>query len=387
MTRTDNTLGIYIHVPFCASKCPYCDFYSHCDPALLPDYGNAVCEELTSLRRTAGAVGEAVATAAKERTIASVYFGGGTPSLLSPEQLGTILDTVRTTCRLLPDAEITVECNPGLSEPEAYFAAIAKAGVNRASLGMQSVIETERRKLGRRSGKAEIARCIAAARAAGITNLSLDIMAGIPEQTEESLRRTLDFALEQNVPHLSVYLLKIEPGTVFYKKRDTLHLPDEDETAEMYLFMSRYLTAHGYRHYEISNFCRNDRVGRHNLRYWQCKEYLGIGPGAHGFLNGVRYCQPPDLRAFLAGAPCEVTDEGGDAEERFMLALRTDAGVDIDEMKRKYGATFSPRFEKKTEAYEKQGLLTRKHNTLTLTPEGMLVSNDLIASLLAEMKD
>ena len=384
MTRTDGALGIYIHVPFCASHCPYCDFYSHCDRALLPDYVNAVCEELSSLRRTAGAV---PATDAKTRMIASVYFGGGTPSLLSPEQIGLILDAVKTNYRLLPEAEITVECNPGLAAPEAYFEAAAAAGVNRVSLGLQSAVDAERRKLGRRSGRAEILRCLNAARAAGITNLSLDVMAGIPGQTMGSLQETLDFALATKVPHLSVYLLKIEPGTVFYKRKDALDLPDEDATAEMYLFMSRYLTAHGFRHYEISNFCQQNLVGRHNLRYWQCKEYLGIGPGAHGFLGTTRYCQPPDLGAFLNGAPCEVTDEGGGAEETFLLALRTDAGVDIEALKQTFGVTFSPRFEQKIQTYQKQGLAAFINGVLTLTPEGMLVSNDLIASLLAEMKE
>ena len=381
MTRPDGTLSVYIHVPFCASKCPYCDFYSHCDRARIPDYVSAVCGELSSLRRTAAA---ADVSDAKKREVVSVYFGGGTPSLLSPAQAGDILDAVRTNYRLAPDAEITLEANPGLNEPEAYFAQIAEAGVNRVSLGLQSAVDEERKKLGRRSGRAEIARCVAAA---GIDDLSLDVMAGVPGQTIESLQTTLDFALAQNVQHLSVYLLKLEPGTVFYKRRESLRLPNEDETAGMYLFISEYLRNHGFRHYEISNFCKNGKTGKHNLRYWACKEYLGIGPGAHGYLNGVRFCQPPDLQAFLDGAPCEVTDTGGDAEEVFLLAMRTDAGVRPEDLQRNFGVTFSPRFEKKTDAYEKQGLLTRKNGILTLTPEGMLVSNDIIASLLAEMTD
>ena len=378
MTRSEKTLGIYIHVPFCASKCPYCDFYSHCDRALIPDYADAVCGELLSLRRTAAA---ADCADAKTRETVSVYFGGGTPSLLPPEQLSRILDTVRRAYRLTPDAEITLECNPGLDAPEAYFSAAAGAGVNRVSLGMQSAVDAERRRLGRRSGREAVSRCVDAARAAGIGNLSLDVMAGIPGQTLESLRETLDFALARDVPHLSVYLLKLEPGTVFYQRRDSLGLPDEDETAEMYLFLSRYLRAHGYRHYEISNFCKNGLPGKHNLRYWQGGEYLGIGPGAHGFLNGARYCQPPDLRSFLDGAPCELTDTGGGAAETLMLALRTDEGLDPQAFCARFGLKPDGRFEAKTALLRREGLLAGDTRRLCLTDRGMLLSNAVILAL------
>ena len=383
MTRPDGAPGLYIHVPFCASRCPYCDFYSHCDKALLPAYVNAVCDELSTLRRTAGAVS---VSGVKDRGAASVYFGGGTPSLLTGEQVGSILRTVREQFALLPEAEITLEANPSLPEPERFFTEIAAAGVNRVSLGLQSAVESERRALGRRSGKAEILRCVAAAKTAGITNISLDVMLGIPGQTEQSLRETLDFVIESGAPHVSAYLLKIEPGTVFYKKRETLDLPDEDAAADMYIFTCDYLQKNGFRHYEISNFCKNGLVGRHNLAYWQDKEYLGFGPGAHGFLGGVRYRQPPEIDGFLHGAPCEKTDTGGDAEEAFLLAMRLDTGIDPEAFSGAYGARFLPGFDEKVQLFKGRGLLTAQNGTVALTDAGMLLSNAVIAELLAQIE-
>ena len=383
MTRPDGAPGLYIHVPFCASRCPYCDFYSHCDRALIPAYVNAVCDELSTLRRTAGAVS---VSGVKDRGAASVYFGGGTPSLLTVEQVRTILSCVRKNFDLPADAEITLEVNPSLAEPERFFAAVAAAGVNRVSLGVQSAVDEERRKLGRRAGKAEILRCIAAARAAGITNISLDVMLGIPGQTEETLRETLDFVLQSGAPHVSAYLLKLEPGTVFYKRRETLALPDEDAAADLYLFTCAYLKQHGFRHYEISNFCKNGLVGRHNLAYWQDKEYLGFGPGAHGFWGGVRYRQPPEIDGFLHGAPCEGTDAGGDAEEAFLLAMRLDTGIVPAAFARAYPVRFLPGFEKKTKLFAEKGLLTTRNGTVALTDAGMLLSNAVIAQLLAQIE-
>lgn len=383
MTRTDNPLGLYLHVPFCASRCPYCDFYSHCPPAQIPAYVQALCDEINSLRRTAGAVDVA---GVEERAVPSVYFGGGTPSLLTGEQVAAILQTVREKFSVSPDAEITLEVNPSLPEPERYFAEIAAAGVNRVSLGLQSAVDEERKKLGRRAGRAEIERCLAAARAAGIDDLSLDVMLGVPGQTEETLTETLEFVRQSGAPHVSAYLLKIEPGTVFDKRKDSLSLPDEDAAADMYLQTCRYLKEHGFRHYEISNFCKNGRVGRHNLSYWQDREYLGFGPGAHGFLGGARYRQPPDLAGFLAGDPCETTDTGGDAEEAFLLAMRLDTGVSPEAFAEKYGAVFSPAFYEKTKFFEKKGLLTERNGGLALTDEGMLLSNAVIGELLAQIE-
>ena len=377
MTRPDDTLGLYFHVPFCASRCPYCDFYSHCDPALLPAYVRALEAEVRTLAGCRAFTDDAVFA----RRVTSVYFGGGTPSLVSPAQIGCMLDAVRESFPLSPEAEITVECNPSVKEKAAYFAGLAAVGVNRVSVGLQSAVDAERRALGRLSGAGAVTDCIAAARAAGITELSLDLMLGIPGQTPETLRRSLGYCLEQGVPHLSAYLLKLEEGTVFYKKRETLALPDEDAAADLYLLLCDVLRARGWRHYEISNFCVGDRVGRHNLRYWQDREYLGFGPAAHSYYQGKRFYYADDLGAFLRGDPCLFEGTGGAAEEFLMLALRTDTGLDPSAFAEAFGLTLPRAFFRKTALLRAQGLLLEEAGRIRLTDRGMLVSNAVILAL------
>ena len=372
-------LGLYIHVPFCAAKCPYCDFYSGRDTALLPAYVTAVKDELKTLRRAKAFADETLFS----RPLFSVYFGGGTPSLLPAEDLCAILDTVRQHYALAQDAEITVEVNPTLKEPEAWFTAAAAAGVNRISIGMQSALESERKTLGRRGTAEDVRRTVQAAKAAGIGNISVDVMLGIPSQTEESLQQSLDFALSLGITHLSVYILKIEPGTIFDKRKDRLNLPDEDETADLYLFTGEYLTARGMRHYEISNFCFGDRVGRHNLAYWRCGEYLGVGPAAHSFVNGRRFYYERDLQSFIEGLAPVDDGPGGDKDEVLMLALRTDEGLELPAFCGRFGIDPAPRFYKKIEEYGAWGLLEFKAGKLTLTRRGFLLSNTVISELLS----
>ena len=371
--------GIYVHVPFCAAKCPYCDFYSGRETALIPEYVFAVTDEISTLRRSSAFVG----TELKGREVSSVYFGGGTPSLLSPSQLAEILNAVRASFSLRPNAEITLEANPTLKEKEAYFVSAAAAGINRVSVGMQSANENELKALGRRGSPEEVRDTVAAAKAAGITDISVDLMLGVPGQTEASLDRSLDFALSLGVTHLSVYLLKIEPGTVFHRIRDRLDLPDDDESASLYEHACNRLGAAGMRHYEISNFCFDGRVGRHNLAYWLGGDYLGVGPAAHSFVNGRRFYCERDTGAFIAGAPPKDDGPGGDAEEVLMLALRTDVGLDLNAFLRRFSLAPKPEFYKKTEEYAAPGLLTLQNGTLRLTERGFLVSNTLISELLS----
>ena len=367
---TSKPLALYLHIPFCASKCPYCDFYSGRYPAeTRAAYLAALTEELRTFRRSAAFVPEGLS----DRPLSSVYFGGGTPSVLGAAALTSVLTAVRARFSLLPDAEITVEANPSLPEPEAFFAALAASGVNRVSLGLQSAVEQERRKLGRRAGKPQIARCVAAAKAAGIRDVSLDVMLGVPSQTRESLLETLEFALSQQPTHLSCYLLSLEPGTPFDKMRDRLDLPDEDAAADLYLLMCGVLKARGMRHYEVSNFCFGDRIGRHNMTYWTDGDYLGLGPGAHSYLAGRRFYQPPDLDGFLNGVPVCDEGPGGDAEERLMLRLRTDLGAP---------ASAFPGREALLKELERNGLITTDGGTVRLTDRGFLVSNRVIGELL-----
>ena len=379
--RIQSAFGIYVHVPFCAAKCPYCDFYSGRDTQLIPEYVSAVAEELTSLRRSAAFVPADL----KGRAADSVYFGGGTPSLLSPAQLGRILEAADASFPIRSGAEVTLEANPTLKDKRAYFAAAAKAGVNRVSVGMQSAIDEERKALGRRGSPEEVRDTVLAAKAAGIGEISVDLMLGIPGQTQKTLDLSLDFALSLGVTHLSVYLLKIEPGTVFDRRRDRLDLPDEDMSASLYEHTCRRLGTAGLRHYEISNFCFDGHVGRHNLGYWLGGEYLGVGPAAHSFVCGRRFYYARDTLAFIAGGAPVDDGAGGDADEAFMLALRTDTGVDLSAFFRRFSLSQTQGFAKKLKEYADLELLTAQNGTLRLTEKGFLVSNTLISELLSEL--
>ena len=377
MTRSDGSIGIYFHVPFCASKCPYCDFYSHCDPALLPAYADAVIREAHTLSGCRDFTDADVF----DRRIESVYFGGGTPSLLSIAQIGGMLSAVSNRFSLAPDAEITLEVNPSLQDKQAFFDGAAAAGVNRVSIGLQSAVDTERRALGRRSGAEAAADCVKAAKNAGVTDVSLDLMIGIPHQTRQTLLESLDFALSLDITHLSAYILKTEPGTVFYKRRETLGLPDDDTLADYYLLMCEHLKNRGMRHYEISNFCFDGRVGRHNMRYWQNGAYLGFGPSAHSYYNGRRFFYADDLQAFLDGKPCTDEGAGGTAEEIMMLSLRTDAGLDLRDFARQFDLQLQDGFTKQLSRLQTGGLLAYCDGVIRLTDRGMLLSNAVIVSL------
>ena len=373
----ENSVGLYIHIPFCASKCPYCDFYSVADRGRMDEYVDAVTDELRTLHRIG-----AYADGLRGREIATVYFGGGTPSLLGAERLAALLRTVKERFSVSPGAEVTVECNPSSSLSEGFFAALAAAGVNRVSLGMQSAVDAERKKLGRKATAADVSTAVCACRSAGIANISLDVMLGVPGQTQETLRQTLDYAVSLNATHLSAYMLSIEEGTFFYKKRDTLGLPDEDAVCDMYLSLCEYLKNRGFRHYEISNFCLPGYEARHNTAYWQDGEYLGIGPAAHSFLNGRRFFFPRDLDGFIQGELPVDDGPGGGWEEFVMLALRLDAGVSLREMKERFGVVPSPAFADKLQPYLSGCLLAFDGDRLALTERGFLVSNTLIGEII-----
>ena len=369
--------SLYIHVPFCAAKCPYCDFYSVVGGDRMDTYCAAVTDELTTLRRVG-----AYADGLRNREISTVYFGGGTPSLLGAERLAALLRTVKERFPLSPGAEVTVECNPSSSLSEGFFETLAAAGVNRVSLGMQSAVDAERKRLGRKATAADVSAAVDACRRAGIRNISLDVMLGVPGQTQETLLQTLDFALSLGATHISAYMLSLEEGTFFYKKRDALGLPDEDAVCDWYLALCEHLKRSGFRHYEISNFCLPGYEARHNTAYWRDGEYLGIGPAAHSFLNGRRFYFPRDLDGFLRGEPPADDGPGGGWEEFVMLALRLDTGVSLQKMKERFGVVPSPSFADKLRHYQTGGLLTFDSNRLALTERGFLVSNTLIGEII-----
>lgn len=367
------TVGLYIHVPFCLSKCPYCDFYSLPGPdeEALDAYAAAV---RGSLRAWAARIA---------RPADTLYFGGGTPSLLGGRRLAALIQTAREAFGLA-GAEITLEANPAddLAETLRAFAA---AGGNRLSLGMQSAFPQELRLLGRRHRPADVERTAADARRAGIGNLSLDLMLGLPGQTAAGVEEEAAVCAELGAAHVSAYLLKIEAGTPFAARRDSLCLPDEDAGADLYLAAAEALERQGCRQYEISNFSRPGRESRHNLKYWDLQPYLGIGPAAHSFLNGKRFAYPRDLAGFLAGNPPVPEEEGpfppGSREEYLMLRLRLAEGVTEAGFSARFGGRLPAAWRERAAGLPAR-LAEMDAEGIRLTREGFLVSNAILGRLL-----
>lgn len=307
-------------------------------------------------------------------TADTLYFGGGTPSLLGGARLSRIVEQARNLF-LLPGSEVTVECNPA-GDLESLLPALQAVGVTRISLGMQSSVDSERRALGRRADSARITKALAICRQAGITNISLDLMLGIPHMSIDSLDRSLDFIIASQVPHISAYLLKVEQGTPFYTQRNTLGLPCEDMVCDQYLHTVERLAQAGLAQYEVSNFSLPGFESKHNLKYWNCEEYLGIGPSAHSYWNGKRFYQPSDLQHFIQGDAPILDGDGGSAEEKLMLALRLTTGVAI--------ADLSPTALTKADTFVAHGLMQEANGHLFMTPNGFLISNTIIRELLPD---
>ncbi len=367
MDRTKHT-GFYFHIPFCRSKCPYCDFYSAASRVCSDEYIDSLIDEINTFSRVEEFV--------KKEDISfvdTIYFGGGTPSLMTSSQLESVLSAVRENFSVTKDAEITVECNPSSEGLCEFLQGAKKSGVNRISLGMQSALDSERKALGRKGTRESVENAVSFAKKTGIENISLDVMVGVPESTTDTLRNTLDFALSLDVPHISAYMLKIEEGTFYYKNIEKLSLPTEDETADMYLFMSRYLREKGFIHYEISNFCKEGFHSRHNMKYWDGAPYIGFGPSAHSFFGSRRFYFINDTLSFINGEKGVFDGEGGDEEERLMLSLRTYKGISLDNK--------NDCFLKLIKNYIRLGLGEEKNGNFVLTPEGMLISNSIILQL------
>lgn len=364
-----NPIGLYLHVPFCQSKCPYCDFYSmRGSDTEMDAYCAVLCRNI------------AESAEALQRKADTLYIGGGTPSVLGAERLNRLIIGAKQSF-LTEDAEITVECNPHklLSD---FFEVLCAVGVNRISLGLQSAVETERRALGRLSSRAEVESVVRAAQGAGIQNISLDVMLGIPNQTEKSLAQTLDFCLSLGVPHISAYILKLEENTPFYKRRAQYAFPDDDCTADLYLQMCETLARGDLPQYEISNFARTGFESRHNLKYWHCEEYLGLGPAAHSYINGKRFYFPRDLQAFLDGEPPISDGAGGDFTEYAMLALRLREGLRESAVQARFGHGIPKEMRQKAGTLTAHGLIEADCTGIRLTRQGFLLSNSILAEIL-----
>ncbi len=363
--------GLYIHVPFCKSKCPYCDFYSvKITNELVEGWVSAVLRNIKHYGEKYGKI-----------KIDTIYFGGGTPSLVPEKMLNGILKKVdEVFC--LENPEISLEANP-CSVDLDRLKNLKHAGFNRISFGVQSLNENELKFLGRLHNYKEAVQAIENAALAGFKNISADIMLGVSGQTENSLRKTITDLIELPVSHISAYMLKIEKGTPFDSPQIRLCVPDDDKTAELYLFAVNALDDFGFYQYEISNFAKRDFECRHNLHYWKCEEYIGIGPGAHSFFDGKRFAAKPSLKEFIK-MPFqseEITDSSpGGFEEFSMLGIRLMQGLDLELCEKKY-AINAEKIIKKCDMLEKNGLIKVCGKKISLTPRGCLLSNSIIATL------
>ncbi len=310
----------------------------------------------------------------------TVYFGGGTPNLLGAGRLSRLLSAVERNFFTGKEAEITLEANP-VSVDRVFFEKVRRAGFNRLSMGLQSADPEELRFLGRKHSPADVEKAVESARAGGFENLSLDLMLGLPGGKPETLGHSIAFAAGLEPEHISSYILKIEPGTPFASRQ--LSLPEEDDTADQYLFCVEELKKYGYGQYEISNFAKPGRESRHNLTYWHGEEYLGFGPGAHSFYEGKRFFYPRSLKDFLAGNPPCPDGEGGGFEEYAMLNLRLTEGLSRESCKNRFGAEGEKAFGALLRNAKKcpPQLLWADENRLSFTPEGFLVFNALFLKL------
>ena len=380
---TYTPLGVYIHIPFCASKCSYCDFYSLPDARELCDrYQEALLSHLTeSAPRFAS------------YAVDTVYFGGGTPSWYGADRLIKLLQCIKKFFRLRTDSEITLEANPdSMTLPD--LRKLRKADFNRISIGVQSFNDDILALIGRRHDSAAAVRAVENARRAGFDNISIDLIYGLPEQTRGIWATTLARAGALKVQHISCYGLKLEPGTPMAAKADSLRLPDDDLQADMYLYAVDALSRYGLRQYEISNFAARGMQSRHNLKYWQLGDYAGFGPSAHSFIGGMRYSYVRDVNTYIEGVTGaadiideqEETDRFGRLSEYVMLGLRTVRGICESEFYGIYRLSFTP-LERQFEEYFKSGWAKKVSDRWSFTPQGFLVSNRLIGQLLDILSD
>ena len=358
--------GLYIHIPYCRSKCRYCDFYSTPCPDGVPEaYIDALCREMDRFSPCGS-------TPLRPDTL---YFGGGTPSLLTPAQAARLIRSAGP----VPGAEITLEANPETVTPER-LAAFRRAGVNRLSLGIQTARDDSLARLGRRHTAAQSRRALGMAVQAGFTDISGDLMLALPAYTMAELDETTALLAESGCTHISGYLLKIEPNTVF-GKRPPEALPGDDAAADFYLAAVEKLAALGYAQYEISNFARPGFESRHNRIYWDCGDYLGLGPAAHSCMGGKRFATPAGTAAFLA-APAVYEPQGEcTAEDYIMLQLRLSRGLSLSALRARYGVSFSSEKLRFLQTLAEHGLAVFDGSVLRLTPRGMLVQNSILCEL------
>jgi oxygen-independent coproporphyrinogen-3 oxidase len=387
-------LGIYISVPFCRTKCSYCNFASAVfSRAVFERYVGRVCSDIANAQHTAEEMGATI-----EREVDSIYLGGGTPTVLDPAQLQQIFDALKAQFPVAIDTEITVECAPG-TLTQQVLEVLLRCGVNRVSLGVQSLIDAEAAAVGRLHKRATVLDDIARLRAAGISNINVDLIAGLPHQTAESWQVSLAETIATGVPHVSIYMLEIDDDSRLGREliaggtRYHAHfVPDEDATADFYVSAGEKLTAAGIAQYEISNFARPGLESCHNLKYWTRKPYLGFGVDAHSMLlsstgqqEAVRFSTSDNLEKFVAGSPLESTPvtQKTAFEECFFLGLRLNRGVDLEAIAAEFGPESVESLHPTISELIGNGMMQRDGDFILLSPRGRLLSNEVFQAFLA----
>lgn len=384
-------LGLYLHIPFCKSKCAYCDFYSSdkivCQGRKTPEEMKLYCNALKNNMRI-------ISERTTQYNVDTVFIGGGTPTALPAKLLLDVVKEVENDFYLDDNCEFSVEMNPATAD-RRLLKKLRKAGVNRLSIGLQSAHNHELAALSRIHTAGDFTECFQMAREAGFDNINIDVMYGIPEQTKSSFMETLEFVVSMKPEHISMYNLRIEDGTPFGEKKHMLPLPDEDTECEMYFDGIDFLASHGYHQYEISNFARDGYECRHNLRYWLGEEYIGCGPAAHSYFGGRRFSLRRSLAQYCklletkgTSLPSSLLDESyvidrkEEVAEYLMLRLRLAKGIDTADFRARFGADFDEIFGKKLEIYVKNGLMTHENGHYAFTPQGMFVSNEILSRII-----
>ena len=378
--KNKTPLGIYVHVPFCRSKCQYCDFYSLTakDDKLMENYLNAILAHI----RECGPL-------APGYKVDTIYFGGGTPSFFGAEGMATILSMIRRSFDVDSNAEITFEANPD-SVTDTLLRRLKAEGFNRVSLGVQTDNDKLLKELGRPHDYAQTVNAISRIRHAGFKNLSIDLMYGLPGQTLTDWKDTLERVLPMMPEHVSCYALKVEEGTPLYQYKDVCNIADDDTQADMYLSAVNILRRNGFRQYEISNFAQRGYPSAHNLKYWMGGEYLGFGPDASSDFAGKRFSVVRDLQSYIDGIQCggqvlrdvQEIPQRERAGEYLMTRLRTTTGIYQEEYENSFLLPFEPLEDVLRSAAERRHAYTDGKGRWRLTPEGFLVSNSIISDLL-----
>lgn len=374
-------LGLYFHIPFCVSKCGYCDFYSlpQTDALFRQKYVHALINHMREY-----------SVQTKGYTVTSVYFGGGTPTLLENEQIKLLMKNIKKYFSLSDNCEISMEANPGTADYEK-FRVMRKSGINRLSLGVQSFNDAILSACGRIHTCDDVYAAVTAARKAGFENISIDLMFGLPGQTKADLLESLKRAFELEVEHISLYGLKIEEGTPFWEQRKLLALPDEDSESDMYFTAVGFMKQNGYMQYEISNFARKNHVCRHNLRYWNADEYIGFGAAAHSYFAGKRFSFKKNAKLYTDALCSEnaaaesIIDEYIDIPpsariaEYVMLRFRLNKGIDKEKFKMRFGRDFDSVYYNRLRPFIQSGHIAETPKGYAFSPGGMYVSNYILS--------